>query len=249
MKGLKMNLLPKKLETDLILSAIFELRFSSKIPSEAIFGMCYQVVAKKYPGVGAVRLPITQLPDVVRDSDPNLMYQPHHHLDIDGRGVGIGPKSIQFSVQKPYIGWLKWSNFILELLPDFIKLDIFENIERTGLRYLNFTEKNLSATAKMNISIGSVTITHQPMTFRAEIQEKDHTVVLNLINNAIVEVPPSNRLLGSVIDIDVFKEVNTSATTFQGNAEEILNRSHEIEKKLFFEMLQPDFIATLGPSY
>jgi len=241
--------LPIKLETDLILSTVFELRFSSKIPSEAIFGMCYQTVAKKYPGVKAVRLPITQLPDVVRNSDRNLLYQPHHHLEIDGRGVGVGPKTIQFSVQKPYVGWTLWSTFILELLPDFIDLGIFENIERTGLRFFNFTEENLCDAAKMKISVGHAEISCQPMTLRAEIQEDDHTVVLNLVNNAIVEMAPSTRLAGSVIDIEVVKEINSSAADFQRSAEKVLNKSHKIEKKLFFEMLEPNFLAKLKPSY
>jgi uncharacterized protein (TIGR04255 family) len=241
--------LPVKLNQDLILSAVFDLWFSTKIPSEAVLGMVYQFVAKKYPTVKLVRLPITQLSEEIRNSDPNLKYQPHYRLDIDTRGIAVGPKSIQFSVQKPYIGWKSWSEFIIEMWAEFVNMDIFNKIERTSLRFFNFTEQNLCEIARTSITIGDNILSCQPMTLKVELQEDAYATVLQLVSNAVVEIYQSQRLNGSVIDIEVIKKAGISVADFQGQIGSILNESHDIEKKLFFEILQPEFLETLQPVY
>jgi uncharacterized protein (TIGR04255 family) len=240
---------PSKLKTDLILSTIFEIRFSTKVPAEAVFGILYNIVSKKYPNVKSVRLPILQLPEVVRNSDPNLKYQPHYQLNIDKRGIGISPKIIQFYVQKPYIGWEQWYAFITELLPEFINLELFEKIERTELRYVNFTEQSLCSVANIDIEVGNKQLSCQPMTLRTEFQDKGYTVILQLANDAVVETTRQERFTGSVIDLDIIKNLDTSAIDFQNQIGTILNESHEIEKKLFFEILRLDFLAELQPNY
>ncbi|MDR1925452.1 MAG: TIGR04255 family protein [Planctomycetaceae bacterium] len=241
--------LPKKLKTDLILSAVFELRFSTKIPQEAVYGMVYQAVIKKYPSVSPVRLPITQLPDVVRNFDPNLIFQPYNILNIDTKGIGIGSRVINFSIQKPYIGWDQWSSFIAEFIPEFVQLGIFDNIERTGLRFANFTEQNLCSIAQMDVQIGSTKLGCQPMTLRTEIQEGDYIKVLHLVNNAVVEVRPLERLNGSVIDIEIIKKIDMPSAKFQEQFETILEESHQLEKRLFFEIIKDEFLTTLEPDY
>jgi uncharacterized protein (TIGR04255 family) len=201
--------LPKKLNKDLILSAVFELRFSPKIPPEAVYGMVYQVVACKYPRLRSIRLPITQLPEVVRNSDPNLVFQPYNILEIDTRGIGIGPKVINFSVKKPYIGWEQWSSFINNFVMEFTRLGILGNIERTGLRFVNFTEQNLCEIANMSVQIGNSQLSCQPMTLRAEIQEDNFVKIVQLVNNAVIDIEPFKQsktfLTGSVIDIEVIR--------------------------------------------
>ncbi|MDR1289657.1 MAG: TIGR04255 family protein [Planctomycetaceae bacterium] len=244
--------LPVKLGTDLILSAVFELRFSVKVPSEAVFGIFYPVVVKKYPHVKLVRLPITHLPEEIRQSDPNLKYQPYYRLDIGTQGINIGSTTIQFFVQKPYIGWEQWQTFIIELLPQFICTGSFEKIERTGLRFINFTEQNLYSITNTEIKVGNRNCTCQPMTFRTEIteiKEKQYTTILQLVSDAIIETFPSNRLSGSVIDIEVIRNINSSVNDFQNEIDVLLNESHKIAKNLFFEILQPDFLKTLKPTY
>jgi uncharacterized protein (TIGR04255 family) len=227
--------LPKKLQKDIILSAVFELRFSTKLPSEAVYGVVYQIVAKKYPSFHPIKLPITQLPEVIRNSDPNFLFQPHNILEIDTRGIGIGPRVLTFSVKKPYIGWGRWASFIAEFVPCFVKSGVLGTIERVGLRFINFTEKNLCEVAKMNVQIGDEQIECQPMTLRTEIQGDGNTKIVQLINNAVIDFDLSKRLTGSVIDIEVFEKISLSSTDFQGQFQTILNEFHNTEKKPFLK--------------
>ena len=242
--------LPVSLTHDLILSAVFDLWFSSKAPSEAVLGMVYQCVTKKFPNTKPTRLPITQLPEEIRNSDHNLKYQPHLHFDIDAtHGIAVGPKSIRFFVQKPYMGWRKWRPFIIEMWSELADIGFFYKIERTGLRFLNFTEKNLCAVTKTNIKIGSTILSCQPMTLRTELQEADYVTILQLASNAIIDINQSQRLNGSVIDIEVVKKVGVLASEFENTITLILDESHDIERRLFFDILEPEFVETLQPVY
>jgi uncharacterized protein (TIGR04255 family) len=241
--------LPSKLKNDLILSAIFEIRFSTNVPAEAVFGMLYKIVSKKYPNVQLAKLPITQLPETVRNSDLNLKYQPHYQLNIDKRGIGISPKIVQFYVQKPYIGWEQFYNFIMELLPDIINLELFEKIERTELRYINFTEQSLCSIANIEIGVGKKQLSCQPMTLRTEFQDEGYTVILQLVNDAVMEIAQQERLTGSVIDLNIIKKLDASVVDFQNQIGAILNESYKVEKKIFFEIIQPDFLTQSEPSY
>jgi uncharacterized protein (TIGR04255 family) len=246
--------LPSKLQNDIILLTVFEIRFSTtnKFPTEAIFGILYNIIIQQYPNVCLDRLPITDLPESIRNVDLNLKYQPHYQLDIgkDGIRICIGPKVIQFYVQKPYIGWQNWYKFITEMLNKLLMLpELFDNIERTGLQYINFIEdEHLCSVANMTVEIGSHQLSRQPMTIRTEIQNKEYTTVLQLANNAFVDIT-CQQLRGSVIDLNIIRNFNEPVKDFQKQLDTVLNESHEIEKKLFFDILRPDFLNKLKPNY
>ena len=108
MSNVAMTKIPIKLGKDLILEAILELRFSTQTPAEVIFGAIYQ---SAHSGtVKSTPLPILQIPEVVRKNDPNLKYQPHWKIDIDTRGIWIGPSVISFSISSPYVSWVSWKS-------------------------------------------------------------------------------------------------------------------------------------------
>ena len=239
---------PIKLARDLVLFAALEVRFATKIPPDAVFGIVYQSIVERFPQSRVVRLPILQMPDAIRNVDPNLVFQPHHQLDIDSRQIWIGPRVISFVAQKPYIGWQQWQGFIADLLSVCSSFDLFELVERVGLRYLNFSEENLCLVADVDMRVGADTLSCQPMTFRTEIPEDGYVKILNLANNAVVEVS-NQRNTGSIIDIEVVKLARMAGQSFMNDFEVMLGDMHSIGKKMFFDLLQNDFLDTLGPEY
>jgi uncharacterized protein (TIGR04255 family) len=236
--------LSTELETDLVLSAAFEMRFSTIVPPEAVFGMLYPIVVQKYPHAKLTKLPIIQLPDEIRQIDSTFKYMPYYQFDIDTREIAIGPKTIQFSVQKPYTGWKQLQTFIIDLLPQFFDINLFEEIERTGLRFVNFMEQSLHSIANINFQIGNKQFAHQSAVFSVEIEVDEYMLSLQLVNNATIKTPALYQLKGSVIDIEIIKEVDFSVSDFRDKIEVILEESHQIEEQLFFEMLRPNFSAT-----
>ena len=87
--------IPKKITPCPIIESILEIRFNTKIPSEAIFGMVYsRIQGRFFPNME--KLPILQIPDQLRSNDPNLMFRPTHKLYKDNLLISDRSKSFCF---------------------------------------------------------------------------------------------------------------------------------------------------------
>lgn len=244
-----MKELPIKLELDPIVEAIFELRFTSNYPSEAVFGIIYQNIFKVHQNLINIPLPITQIPEAVRNLDPNLKYQPYNRLQSDSWGINIGPNVISFFTQKPYMGWLKWKKVIEEILQKIMEANFFNNIERSGLRYINFIKENVLQVANMDIKIIDKQLDKQLTSLRTEFQENNYTEIIQILNNANMTIGNEQKF-GSLIDIDVTREfTKDSIDIFNKEINNILDESHEKVKSLFYKFLKEDYVDSLKPIY
>ena len=243
-----MTRLPSKLKHDIILEALFELRFEPGPPNEAVFGVIYPVIMEKFQDLNPMALPFLQLPDVVRNSDAQFKYQPLNRLHRDGLSINIGPRVISFSILKPYIGWSRWKPDILEILNILSVKNVIKCVERTGLRYINFIEGDVFPLIKAEFNIIDSTIKPISTTVRTEIMESEYVKILQLANCASVNGngPTKN---GSVIDIDIARNKKIQNHDFRINLETILDRSHSMAKQLFFDILNDEFLNTLEPVY
>src|SRR5659263_57254 len=106
--------LPVKISPCPILDALLEIRFSSKINSNAVFGLIYNALQTNFPKVES--LPILQLPDVVRATDPNFRYKPHYKISNEKYVLQIGPDVIAISAFPNYVGWEEFSDKIFDIL-------------------------------------------------------------------------------------------------------------------------------------
>ena len=105
---------PKTINPCPILDALIEIRFSSKINSNAVFGLFYNALQSDFPKVES--LPILQLPDIVRVNDPNFRYKPHYKISNDKFVLQIGPDVIAISAYPSYVGWEVFSSKIFNIL-------------------------------------------------------------------------------------------------------------------------------------
>jgi len=238
---------PTKLSKDLIIEAGFGLRISTEMPAEVVFGNVYQSVAKVFSGIRTTHLPMLHVPEFVRKADPNLEYQPHWKLDIGAHSIWVGPRVISFSILAPYIGWNQWYGFITGLLPGF---DLqLQDMDRIWLRYVNFIENNLCEIANINISIGLDTLSCQPVNIQTELKEDDTITILRLANNAVVQLPQEQDRKGSVIEIEVGKDIQFCEKFLKHQLGDTLNELHRLGKERFFGLLQDGFLESLGPKY
>lgn len=232
--------LPKNINPCPIVDALLEVRFNCKINANAVFGLIYSVLKEDFQKVET--LPILQLPDIVRASDPNLKYKPHYKILNDKFVIQIGPDVISISSFPKYLGWESFSEVIFDVLSKVESTGIINIVERIGIRYINFFEANIFEKVNLKVCIGADDILYKNTIVRTEIEQGEFSSTLQIANNAII-----NERIGSIIDIDTF--VTKNLESFFSRKIDIINSGHLKEKELFYSLLKTEFLNTLNPTY
>lgn len=232
--------LPKAISPCPILDALVEIRFSSKIHPSAVFGMIYNVLQDDFPEVE--NLPVLQLPEAVRATDPNFKFKPHYRISNSNFVTQVGSDVLTISSFPKYVGWEEFSKQIFSILERIEKIDIIDSVIRMGIRYINFFDKDIFKDIDLKIYIGENDIKYKNTVVRTEIEQESFRSSLQVANNA-----SHNSKSGSVIDIDTFTESNLNE--FFKNKESLISEGHNKEKELFYSLLKDDFIKDLNPSY
>ncbi|SFD87158.1 TIGR04255 family protein [Thermophagus xiamenensis] len=232
--------LPKAIYPCPILDALVEIRFSTKIHPSAVFGMIFNVLKGDFPNVE--NLPILQLPEAVRATDPNFKFKPHYRISNEKFVIQIGPNVLTISSFPKYTGWKEFSEQIFRVLNNVEKVGIIDSVIRIGIRYINFFDNNIFKDIELKICIRNKDIEYKNTIVRTEIEQGDYKSSLQVANNANYK-----NKLGSIIDIDTFTESNLK--DFFANKEEVISRGHAKEKELFYSLLNENFLKTLNPTY
>jgi len=242
--------LPKLLNRCPLVEANFEIRFDSDIPDDAILGIVYQALRPIIKDIKPTSLPITNLPVEVRRADPNLKFQPHYQLKINDWMISIGPRTLLFSNVHSYVGWEEYKSYIIHALDLILNAGIIKQVNRTGLRYINVINTPLFKDTKVKIGIGDTDLKTEETTIHTTIKTSDgYFIGLNLNNNIKIKINNRPEQVSSLIDIDVYQLQILNSQTFKEKVEAILDNSHSLEKAEFFSLLNPDFLASLGPQY
>lgn len=232
--------LPKAINPCPILDALFEIRFTTKIHPSAVFGMIYNALQVDFPKVE--NLPILQLPEAVRATDPNFKFKPHYRISNERFVTQIGPDVVTISSFPNYAGWDEFSTQIFSILDRIEKVGIVSSVSRIGIRYINFFDNDIFKDIDLKVCIGDNDIAYKNTIIRTEIEQESFKSSLQVANNA-----NHNNKLGSIIDIDTFTESNL--TDFFTNKETLISDGHNKEKELFYSLLKEDFLKTLNPTY
>lgn len=237
-----MNPLPRKISPCPIVEAIFEMRFDSELPEDAIFGVLYSKFREDYKKVE--QLPILQLPQVVRAQDPNLTYAPHYKLTSENTIIQIGPKVFSLVKVGDYIGWDKFSEQIQETHKKVEETGVVSSISRVALRYINIFEGiNILTGTNFKAYLGDEPLNNEKINFSAEIPSSKSISQLKIINSAEAAIS-GKQIKGSIIDID--SVVNPRDFDSFSSA---IDYSHTEEKTLFYKVLGEQFVKTLNPEY
>lgn len=227
-----------------ITEAIVELRFESNLPGDVIPGIIYPNFKSRYPKLE--RLPILELPSLIRENDSKFKFSPHYKYENEDFIFQIGPKSFTVICPKEYKGWSAFSPEIFSIHTDLNKLGIIEKPTRIGLRYINFFENlNIFEKIKLELRLASQPFLENKNILRTEyrVNSFDHIIQ---ITNVASTVDKNERKTGSSMDIDiVFQNEPFSTEDFQ----RIVEEAHQIEKKIFFGIIEDSFLETFNPSY
>lgn len=234
--------LPNKIDVCPIVDALFEIRFSSNLPHNAVFGVVYNSIKDRYPETED--LPILQIPEPIRRVDNSFRFKPLYKAQNDDFVVQVGPDVLTISSYPKYIGWDKYHKELLSFFSTLNSLKITKELYRIGYHVVNFFEEDIFPNLKIRISIADNEIGYDETNFRTSFYDDENQIrtVLQVSNNSRFNEKP-----GSIIDIDSFSQFKLD--NFFENTEKILTDLHEQEKKVFFSLLKENFLETLSPEY
>ncbi|MBR5603273.1 MAG: TIGR04255 family protein [Bacteroidales bacterium] len=242
-----MNKLPLSLNKCPLVDALIEIRFVSSIIDSAIFGIIYNIIRDEYKGE-VTNLPILQVPEQIRKSDPNLKFKPLYRIESEKYIVQIGDDVLTISSKMPYVGWSDFSSHTINLINKIANENIFDKIIRVGHRYINFFEGDIMD--KLTISTPRITgYQTNNILIRTEIQDDNNFIDTVQITNSATYKSPLHKssILGSIIDIDSSKEYIDNY--FLENLGNEIKQLHVCEKKMFFSLLKKEFLDSLSPVY
>ena len=232
--------LPRAINPCPILDALFEIRFTVKIHPSAVFGLIYNALQVDFPKVE--NLPILQLPEAFRATDPNFKFKPHYRISNEKFATQIGPDVVTISSFPKYAGWDEFSKQIFSILDRIENVGIVNTVTRIGIRYINFFDNDIFKDIDLKIYIGENDIAYKNTIVRTEIEQDSFKSSLQVANNA-----NHNNKLGSIIDIDTFAD--SELKDFFAKKETLISDGHTKEKELFYSLLKEDFLKTLNPTY
>lgn len=232
---------PKSLEKCPIIDALVEIRFLPKYDDVVIPGLLYPHIADRYGTFQ--KLPIADIPENLRKSDPNLSFKPIYKFSNDSFVVQVGPDVLTISSFPNYSGWDDFSEEIKFVLSKMIDLKLFDKVIQLGFRYINFFESDIFEKVKVEINIDGGFDYLKKTTLRTNHIEDVFNCSLHISSDVIF----NDSQNGSIIDIELV--TNQELEKLLYNDFSLIEKAHNIEKKMFFSLLKKDFLDSLKPVY
>lgn len=233
---------------DAILEALFEIRFDTATIPEILFGR----LADLQPWNGFVqrRLPSYDIPAALRQSDPNLRYQPVFELanPEKQRAVRIGPQVLSYHQFSPYVGWEKFKPGLEEAIGGlFAKADA-PNIRRLGLRYMNSLRTDLHGIRTIEDLDVKLLVANEGVSGNVNVNFttsplSDTECTVRVATPGFVQGNlPANTSV--YVDVDVFTK-DAFRTRDQSVVKRWIESAHTTEKEQFFRLLTDQTISSL----
>ncbi len=244
--------LPKRLCKEPLLDVIFECRLDVRFPiSNIIPGFFFSdIEGNKH----VERLPHSELPEVIRNSDPNLQYLPLVRIRLDNYSFLIGDRSVAVACNLPYRGWNDFKSTIINMIKVLKKTGLINGIVRYSTKYVDLIQSNnptdQASCANLSLRIGSHKLTKEPYQVRMDIPVDGFINVVQIISGVKVTLPDKSSLEGVVIDIDTIKNTDgISLEEMELNLDNALDHIHRISKTTFFDCLTEQTLMRLEPEY
>ena len=245
--------LPVSLDKDLIVDAIFEIRFDA---DEGCADVLPGLMLSIFPASPKVhRLPTADFPAQFRASQPDLMYEPLTRLDWDNYFILLGDRSIGLGCKLPYMGWLEFKKIIISVADFIVKNEMIKGIERYSMKYIDFLSaanfKNSSEFLNWEVKVGGESVTQFPTSVRYESRQDGYTVLFDIHSDAQMKVAGKDADSGIVISTDIIKltpgnkKLSSIYESFNGDIENI----HNLCKRKFFSCLKREAWDALGAKY
>ncbi|MFJ3457039.1 TIGR04255 family protein [Scandinavium goeteborgense] len=245
--------LPTRLRKDLLVGVIFEMRFESVVPLSSILpGLLFNHLA----GATITKTPVSEIPESIRNSDPNFIYAPLVILETEKFQVHIGDKVLQVIYNVPYEGWDQFKLAIMDVYKKVISYSLINKVLRFSLKYIDIIEpencSSLEAMLNVNLSMGNCKLDFNTSQARTEIFNDNSIVVIQMAGGAKAEFANSSikSREGFLIDVDCIRNViSKNLVSFESELSSGLDELHMITKEYFFSFLTDEALELLGAEY
>jgi len=243
--------IPVRLRKEPLFEAVWEIRFNGAKAGVAdlLPGLLFKEFSNKYSNI--VKLPASNIPDPIVESDPKLRYVPKIRLESGNQAVQIGEHSISLSCRRPYSGWSVFSTDIKTLTNVISQTGLIKELQRFSLKYMDLislSETEGLGCLEVDIKLGEHTIGERPVQLRTEIVEDDLIHIIQIVSPAKVSLPGvENSMRGILLDIDTIKTI--SERDSWEVIDQRLDDVHLSCKKMFFSLMTPETIKKLEPEY
>ncbi len=235
------------------LSTVEECVFDMNFESTSMAENFLSIIAKMDDFEDIIKLPLHQIPEAMRKSDPNLKFQPMYEIrsktNIDYK-IMLGDNLIGLSLISAdrYTSW-KGSFFpkVQELFSMIIDSEKINKINRIGLRYVDFLEgENVFQTGKIAVDINGNNANDKKMFLRIEDSISGISYIKTITNNTQYKAYATP---GSIIDIVTFidgQELVVDHSFEKSNFFEEINSLHTVHTDKFKEIVSADRIKAYG---
>lgn len=232
--------LPDRIDPDAIVEALAEFRFEHTELPEAIVGRLLD--APLWADYSQVRLPTADIPQPIRESQPNLRYLPIIELRNreNTRLVKLGGHVFSYHILPPYPGWPIFKHELETVVETIINKLKSPAFSRLGFRYINvlrpddhhvsgFSDTNITITVSNDRLTHAVNLNYQRVFAPTHIV----TVKVSTPDFVVGQLRPGYSLL---CDIDVASTTDHTVTGLSATTAWI-NTAHDLEKAEFFKIL------------
>lgn len=252
-----MATLPTRLRKEPLVDALFEIRFTTRLPAIAnvLPGMIFSKLANESNiPLHVERLPIADLPIQMRNSDPFLRFQPQVRVLFDGFNILIGDFTLNIGCKMPYPGWSEFKPRITSILDLLFNTKLIEKIERYSLKYVDVIDDNdlpdRVRRSTVRLSIADHEISSETFSVRIELPRSDYIHVVQVVSSATATISSGESRTGLLIDVDTIATPNiTNVQHVIENIDLLLNNIHEANKAVFFDCISQEALEYLEPIY
>lgn len=203
--------------TNALIEALFEIRFDTSVYTDFVVGLLANKLSTRDYSVH--RLPLADIPAIVRAQDPNLAFQPTMQLErSDGARVyKIGERVISLHCLKHYPLWLAFQSECEALAKASKEALHGFSATRLGLRYINLfsqSEHGVGSLTDLPVSIKIAKKDIRPpiqLNYRRRIKA-DLELACILASPDYLQNPPSPSVT-ALADFDAYTPGNHHAST------------------------------------
>lgn len=243
--------LPSRLGKSPLVEALFEIRFKTAHPASSILpGFLYT----KLGCSEIIKLPHADIPDQIRHSSPELMFVPLTRLKWEKYYINIGDNNIVISSGNPYGGWKTFKGAIRQVLEDSNILGMIGTIDRFSLKYLDiFDMPGFSKPGDgLSFNVGFPGINNEPRSthLRTEIPQGSKHHIVQYFGEAQGNLPGGILRKGQMLDIDSIQNLESiPLNDILNKFDTYMDELHLPNKRLFFNLISPEGLSALEPSY
>jgi len=247
-----MKTLPKKLKKEPLIDAVFEVRFTSAFPAGSVLpGLLFG----KLDGDKKIeQLPLSQIPQIMRDADQNLRFAPLSRLDWQQFYINVGDRSVSVGFKYPYPGWNSFKPAIIKVMDILKGADILKSVERYSLKYIDL----LPATdlgeqvsfVNLDVTLAGHKLENEAFQIRLEIPKDGFLHAVQVVSSATATLHTGESRQGLIVDVDTI--ANQQGISFEellSGFPDKLEVIHQANKEVFFDCLKPQTITALEPEY